>query len=331
MCEEKILTISVAAYNVEKTLADAVESCMAAGEAPVEVIIVNDGSTDGTLAVARDCAARHPESVVVVDKANAGYGSTINAAIGRARGRYFRYLDGDDWLDEKCFKDYVDILNDAGQDMVLTPYRKVYEDGSPSVVDDAFRGLAAGAYPIEAISDNGIAIACAVAYRTDVLRKSEFKMSERCFYCDTEYAVLPLRCVSSVYVSHLPIYQYRLGSEGQSVSASGIERHYTDLITVRKRIFGVLDECRGLPCERYLSHMVAKELRTAYEFILRASPSKQRLEALKSLDKIAEKYPLIYGEALKASKKMRVLHSSGFLAYRPLCAWVRHKTNSKPF
>lgn len=331
MCDQKLLTISIAAYNVEETLQNAVESCFAAGEGPVEVIIVNDGSTDGTIGVARSCATKYPNSVIVVDKSNAGYGSTINASIARATGKYFRYLDGDDWFDKKYFKEYIDILAVSSQDMILTPYRKVYEDGSPSVVDDAFCDLAAGTYNIETVSDYGIGIACTIAYRTEVLRKSNFKMSEHCFYCDTEYAALPLPCVSSVYICHLPIYQYRLGSEGQSVSSASIERHYKDLISVRKRIFEELEISRGLPSEGYSAHMAAKELRTAYEFILRASPSFERLAALKSLDRIAAKYPSVYKEASEHSKKMRLLHATAFIAYWPLCTWSRHKTENRPF
>ena len=93
---DKVLTISVAAYNVEKyigTLIDSVIGSQAAGK--IEIIVVDDGSKDKTSDIVKTYCNKC-DSVRLVTKENGGYGSTINRALEIAEGKYFRLLDGDD-------------------------------------------------------------------------------------------------------------------------------------------------------------------------------------------------------------------------------------------
>ena len=87
--EQKQLTVSVAAYNVAGSLRRCLDSLIGPDEmmARLEVIVVNDGSTDETVAMARTYAERYPQTFKVIDKANGGYGSTINASIACAHGK----------------------------------------------------------------------------------------------------------------------------------------------------------------------------------------------------------------------------------------------------
>ena len=95
---EKLLTISVAAYNVDNYLDQLMQSVIEADVMDaLEVLIVNDGSKDGTAAKALSYQQQYPASVRLIDKENGGHGSTINCGIREAKGKYFRALDGDDW------------------------------------------------------------------------------------------------------------------------------------------------------------------------------------------------------------------------------------------
>ena len=86
----KVLTISIAAYNVEEYLAETLDSCIVHPnlQSYLEVLIVDDGSTDGTLEIAQEYEKEYPEVFHVISKENGGYGSTINAALKIATGKY---------------------------------------------------------------------------------------------------------------------------------------------------------------------------------------------------------------------------------------------------
>ena len=116
---EKLLTVSVAAYNGAATLQKALESCLVADEslqALLDVIIIDDGSTDGTAALAQAFVQAHPGSFRLVSKVNGGYGSTLNTAVELASGRYFRTLDCDDWFDTNALQTLLRRLQNCTAD-----------------------------------------------------------------------------------------------------------------------------------------------------------------------------------------------------------------------
>ena len=100
MSNEKILTISVAAYNVEEYIRQTLDSLTderVIGN--LEIFVVDDGGKDSTLDIAKEYANIYPESVFPIHKENGGYGSTVNYSLAHAHGKYFKLLDGDDWFD----------------------------------------------------------------------------------------------------------------------------------------------------------------------------------------------------------------------------------------
>jgi hypothetical protein len=106
-----LVSCLITAYNYERFLADAVESALAQDYPALEVVIVDDGSTDGTAAVADALAAAHPGVVRVFHQENGGWTSAFNRAIAEARGAYLGILDADDtWLPGKLAKQ-VELLN----------------------------------------------------------------------------------------------------------------------------------------------------------------------------------------------------------------------------
>ena len=104
----KILTISIAAYNVEKYI----DRTLSSLNDPrflddIEVLIIDDGSSDNTKQIALEYEASAPDTFHYISKENGGHGSTINCGIRFATGKYFRVIDGDDWVDTNSFALYV--------------------------------------------------------------------------------------------------------------------------------------------------------------------------------------------------------------------------------
>lgn len=86
----------------------------------LEVIIVNDGSTDSSLAIAKQYENKRPDIIKIIDKQNGNYGSCVNAGLAQATGKYFRILDADDWFDTQALAEFLKKLETCETDLVLT-------------------------------------------------------------------------------------------------------------------------------------------------------------------------------------------------------------------
>ena len=96
----KTLSVVIPTYNMEAYLRRCLDS-VTRDDVPssLELIVVNDGSTDGSLAIMQEYAEKRPDIVNIIDKPNGHYGSCVNAALKIATGKYIRILDADDWFD----------------------------------------------------------------------------------------------------------------------------------------------------------------------------------------------------------------------------------------
>lgn len=87
----KILTVAICAYNMEKYIERALKSCIIENIEKIEVLIMNDGSTDNTAKIAQKYCEKYPGSFVLINKENGGWGSNINQAVQIANGKYLKY------------------------------------------------------------------------------------------------------------------------------------------------------------------------------------------------------------------------------------------------
>jgi glycosyltransferase involved in cell wall biosynthesis len=125
-----VVSIAMAAYNREAYVAAAVGSVLSQTFSNFELIVHDDGSSDGTVAAARQRAGGDPR-VRVVAGSHRGVAATLNAAFGEARGKYFGWIDSDDALAPTALAEtvsYLDAHPDAG--VVYTQYLTMDEDGT---------------------------------------------------------------------------------------------------------------------------------------------------------------------------------------------------------
>ena len=113
---EELISIVVPVYNAETSLARCVSSLLAQTPANLEVILVNDGSRDGSLAMCRKYARMDPR-VRVIDKANGGVSSARNAGLDAATGEYIMFCDSDDWVEPDWCAQM--LANFAPQDLTI--------------------------------------------------------------------------------------------------------------------------------------------------------------------------------------------------------------------
>lgn len=122
---DKILTVVIPTYNMESYLEKCLDSVLVEQVIGlIEVMIVNDGSKDSSLLIAKRYQNRYPGSIVVVDKKNGNYGSCLNLAFSLAKGKYIRTLDADDCFDSIELVKFIEKLCSLPEniDLVLTNY-----------------------------------------------------------------------------------------------------------------------------------------------------------------------------------------------------------------
>ena len=119
----KILSISVASYNLGEMIEENLRSlCDERYIDDIEVLVVDDGSTDDTPKRVEKFVKKYPDSVKLIRQPNSGPGATVNNGISHATGKYFRMLDGDDWVNKDDFAILIDKLKEVDVDVVFTNY-----------------------------------------------------------------------------------------------------------------------------------------------------------------------------------------------------------------
>jgi glycosyltransferase involved in cell wall biosynthesis len=237
----KVLTISIAAYNMQDYLARCLDSLVAPEIMDdIEVLIINDGSKDNTLEIAREYEEKYPNTFKVVDKPNGGHGSTVNKGIELATGKYFKLLDADDWFDTSSFIKLIGALKQSNCDLVACDYSLEYVYENRSVIMASKNVCYSMVYDLK--KWNGILKWSrpflelpAITYRTALLQNNAIRIAE-CFYADIEYVCFPLKYVSTVVFYDFNVYKYFIGRAGQSVSKEGATRYYQDHLRICKEI-----------------------------------------------------------------------------------------------
>ncbi len=136
---QPLISIVIPVYNIENCISQCLESLVNQTYKNLEIICVNDGSTDGSLAILQSYAEKD-ERVIVIDKKNEGVSRARNDALKRATGDYLLFVDSDDWIDLDTCETVVSKTQENDVDVVIFGYMREYENASkPSSIFDGDR------------------------------------------------------------------------------------------------------------------------------------------------------------------------------------------------
>lgn len=242
----KVITFVVPCYNSEDYMRRCIETLLPCGN-DGEIIIVNDGSTDGTGEIADEYAQLYPEIVKVVHKANGGHGSGVNAGLKLARGRFFKVVDSDDWLDKDALIRTIAYLKDRQDDVDLLicnyVYDHLYENRQKSVkYTDVFPENRICTWKdMGRLGASRYLVMHALIFRTSILRDNEVVLPEHTFYVDNLFAYKPLPHVKNIMYMNIDLYHYFLGRDDQSVNEESYMRRIDQQILVTKLVADSVD------------------------------------------------------------------------------------------
>ena len=238
------ITFTVPCYNSEDYMERCIDSLLA-GDECVEIIIVDDGSTDGTGEIADNYARNYPEVVRVVHQENGGHGAGVNAGLALATGRYFKVVDSDDWLDEDELQKLIRNIRKWEKsgtvvDLVICNYiyDHLYENktkrmGYKNVLKE---NEVCGWDDIRRFGPSQYLVMHYLFFRTEVLRRSGVKLPKHTFYVDNIFANQPLPYVKTLCYLNLDMYHYFLGREDQSVNEQVLMKRIDQQIRVTKLV-----------------------------------------------------------------------------------------------
>ena len=245
---KKLITFCVPSYNSEEYLHYALDSLR--GHEEAEVLIIDDGSKDKTLEIAKKYEAEYPAIFKAVHQENKGHGGAINTAISLATGEYFKVLDSDDWVDQDAYDKLIEFLKGQGEenkaDLILMDYVYQVGRGNPDTrigfsyyfPDDQTILLKDMRFHMR-IQDN-VTLHSAI-YRLEVIRESGVVLPEHCSYEDNYFVYAPLGYVQRVRYICAPLYQYLIGRDGQSMAHENLIRKYHDFILCGELTFNAHD------------------------------------------------------------------------------------------
>ena len=215
-----LVTVIVPVYNTEKYLAECVDSILAQTYAALEVLLIDDGSTDGSPALCDRYAARDAR-VQVLHQENAGVSAARNAGIERASGKYIAFADSDDRIAPEMIASLVDQAEAHGADCVSCRIQQFWPDGKTQTqtYPNNFRKLYHGEPHHELYkllltgSSAGLGSYCNKLYRSDMIRRGAvrfppLKSGEDISFC-FDYL---FRCQSVLYTDDA-FYFYRRHEE----------------------------------------------------------------------------------------------------------------------
>lgn len=326
---EKVLTISIAAYNVEDYIAENLESIIGANRMDdIDVIIVNDGSKDGTFDIAQKYVNLFPNSISIINKENGGYGSTINNSIPAAKGKYYRLLDGDDWMEGEELATFVDLLKRIDCDLICTPYKTIINETQSEKIYSFSEKLRSNfVYQFEEVALLMKLQMHGMTFKTELLMSNNISITENCFYTDTEFAIYPLPYVKSIMFLNSVVYCYRLGLDEQSVSINGYKKHHRELRKVIRNTMNYYNQHKktmGDNVNAIIVNRIVEMIKTQYS--LYAIIGKEYYSDLIQFDKQLKKdEPKIFGLVGEA-KSIYFLRKTSYLTMRFFSFYKKHRS-----
>mgnify|MGYP002625390860 CR=1 FL=1 len=308
-----MISIILPIYNVESYLRQCLDSLFSQFDASfMEVILVNDGSTDMSLDICKEYKRRYPE-VIIINKENGGLSDARNAGLEAATGEYCYFLDSDDWLAPNAIKSLYDFAIEKECEVVqggfyyaydthlLYDNRWINENIQPFVLSkvEAMKELLKQQYVKN--------FAWGKVYKTEIVKKHLFKKGA--YFEDSFWQHLIIHEVNQYGVIPTPLYYYRQRSSGIS---GGFSLKNLDLLKGNEERLAFIEQEHP----ELTNLMAASFWKLAFQFqeIAKKHPDIEVKDAFsKFWNRINIQYKELFDKALRDDTLYRLNHQSAFL------------------
>lgn len=287
----KLISFAIPSYNSQDYLRHCVDTILSGGE-EVEILIVNDGSTDSTAAIADEYAARYPAIVRAIHKENGGHGSGVNRGLQEATGLYYKVVDSDDWVDEQALQTLLGTIRthmgeDRLPDLYITNFIYDHAYDNTTFVRRWHRQFPVNAHctwrDVGRFRGSQVLLMHSLLYRTECLRASDTVLPEHTFYVDNIYAYKPLPRMQTIYYLDVDLYHYFIGRADQSVNIRNFTRRYDQQLRVMRCMTDAYSDAQianmEKPLRRYMRHCLSMLMVTTMLFCCAGGHEAARIAA----------------------------------------------------
>lgn len=244
-----MLSIIVPVYNLEQYLPTCIESVLRQTYAGFELILVDDGSNDGSLSVCQAYETKDPR-VRVFHKENGGVSSARNMGLEHAHGAYISFVDGDDFIEPEMYERLMDNLDRSGAGIAACQIDRVTSDGKHIVSEKADAGIFSPEDVVSRFFDNGFIKDCMYGPYNKVFRREcigDVRFKPYAYGEDILFVFETLKDAGTVYISDYIGYHYRMRDGSAVKTAFSIKR--LDYVKAAREV--------EQSCERYFPRYAA--------------------------------------------------------------------------
>ena len=284
------ISVIIPVYNVEKYLERCVESVINQTYKNVEIILVNDGSTDNSLCVCQKIKHLYP-NIILIDKPNGGLSSARNAGIRVAQGDYIAFLDSDDWVSKDCYEYMLRLVvsNQADLSDVMIYQVKNQTSSIPrnkEKVDIYYNKEILRHYLYRGMSEkNGAPYsACRKLYKRDLFKDDTEEFVEGTVNEDICFNYRILRKCSKIAVSNQIKYFYYQGDA--SITNGPMKKKDLALITVSKELVKLAEESADKDLIQFAR---MKESRSYFSLLARVAKDGIDTKSIKNANRLVER------------------------------------------
>lgn len=209
-----LISIIVPTYNVEKYIRTCIESILAQTYRNIEVIIVNDGSTDQSLAVISDLICSH-HNIKVINQKNQGLSVARNTGIDAATGKYIAFVDPDDKIKPDFVSSLYQIADKTGADIVRGSFRDFNGNIPKGWVPDFNVPTNYGTIVLDQFLSSNISfVVWSSIYRLDFINSNHIRFTPGILFEDADFTIRAYMLAKLVATSPEPNYAYRINRPG---------------------------------------------------------------------------------------------------------------------
>ena len=219
-----LISIIVPTYNVEKYIRTCIESILAQTYRNIEVIIVNDGSTDQSLAVISDLICSH-HNVKVINQKNQGVSVARNTGIDVATGKYITFVDADDKIMPGFVSSLYQIADKTGADIVRGSFRDFNGNIPKAWVPDFNVPTNCGTIVLDQFLSSNISFVVVTSiYRLDFINSNHIRFTPGIVLEDVDFTARAYMLAKLVATSPEPNYAYRINRPGSILTTNNAQQ-----------------------------------------------------------------------------------------------------------